>query len=366
VLRPTPGALNSHLLEERPASLPTQLYVHGGRKPSSFSVMLFEASGPRLLHLASPQQLQGLIRPGVPIWLRVMGLWDGDRIRAMLQPLAVPEVLLPPLMEVPQRPRVDSLGDALLVVLHRLTFSRDPTHLLSSQVGFLLLPERLITVEEAPAGESFPLLTEWLEQQVGAVEHRDLDDILHFLVDELLDDLFPMLELISNRLEDLEESVLRHPRPKLLSRTFMHRSNLRTIRSQIWPLRHQIRVLLRQRQQLLGPEALVGFQEMGELVELLFDTTDLLRTQCDAITQAYAASVGNRMNQVMKTLTIITSIFAPLSFLAGVYGMNFENMPELKWHYGYFICLVLMATVATLQAYWLWRRGWFDDWTAPR
>ncbi len=366
VLRPTPGALNSHLLEERPASLPTQLYVHGGRRPTSFSVMLFESAGPRLELLESPQQLQRLIQPGVPLWLRVMGLWDSEDIRAMLRPLAVPEMLLPPLLEVPQRPRVDSLGDALMVVLHRLSFARDPMHLISSQVGFLLLPEQLITFEEAPIGESFPQLTEWLERQVGAVEHRDLDDILHFLVDELLDDLFPMLEQISNRLDDLEEAVLRQPRPKLLSRTFVHRSNLRTIRSQIWPLRHQVRVLLRQRQQLLGPEALSGFQEMGELVELLFDTTDLLRNQCDAITQAYAASVGNRMNQVMKTLTILTSIFAPLTFIAGIYGMNFENMPELKWTYGYFICLLLMAVVAVAQGYWLWRRGWFDDWTAPR
>lgn len=366
MLRPTPGALNSHVLEERPASLPTQLYVHGGRRPSSFSVMLFETAGPRLVELDSPQQLAALLKPGMPVWLRVMGLWDTREIRAMLSVLEVPEVLLPPLLEVPQRARVDSFGDALMVVLHRLSFSRDPLHLISSQVGFLLLPGQLITFEEAPVGASFPQLTEWLEQQVGAVEHRDLDDILHFLVDEVLDELFPMLEQISNRLDDLEEAVLRNPRPKLLSRTFVHRSNLRTIRSQVWPLRHQIRVLLRQRQQLLGPEALGGFQEMGELVELLFDTTDLLRNQCDAITQAYAASVGNRMNQVMKTLTIITSIFAPLAFLAGVYGMNFEYMPELKWHYGYYICLAVMASVAGLQAFWLWRRGWFEDWTTSR
>lgn len=366
MLRPTPGALNSQLLEERPASLPTQLYVHGGRRPSTFSVVLFEPTGPRLVHPPGPEALQRLVRPGVPVWLRVMGLWDTDEILAMLRVLAVPEMLLPPLLEVPQRPRVDSLGDALIVVLHRLSFARDPMHLISSQVGFLLLPERLITFEEAPLGEAFPLLTGWLEKQEGAVEHRDLDDILHFLVDELLDELFPMLEQISNRLDDLEEAVLRNPRPKLLSRTFTHRSNLRTIRSQIWPLRHQIRMLLRQRQQLLGPEALGGFQEMGELVELLFDTTDLLRNQCDAITHAYAASVGNRMNQVMKTLTILTSIFAPLTFIAGIYGMNFEHMPELRWTFGYALCLVAMVCVAAIQAYWLWRRGWFDDWTTPR
>jgi magnesium transporter len=275
-------------------------------------------------------------------------------------------MLLPPLLEVPQRSRVDGLGEAVIVVLHRLSFARDPLHLLSSQVGLLLLPNLLVTFEEAPAGESFPELTAWLESRVGEVEHRDLDDILHFLVDELLDALFPMLEQIANRLDDLEEAALRDPKPKLLARAFVYRSNLRTIRNQVWPLRHQIRVLLRQRQQLLGPEALVGFQEMADLVELLFENCELLRHQCDAITQAYAASVGNRMNQVMKTLTILTSIFAPLTFIAGIYGMNFENMPELRWHLGYLYCIVLMAIVSLIQAYWLWRRGWFADWTAPR
>jgi magnesium transporter len=105
---------------------------------------------------------------------------------------------------------------------------------------------------------------------------------------------------------------------------------------------------------------------MADLVELLFENCELLRSQCDAITQAYAASVGNRMNQVMKTLTILTSIFAPLTFIAGIYGMNFEHMPELSWRFGYAYVLILMLVVAVLQSYWLWRRGWFQDWTAQR
>jgi magnesium transporter len=109
-----------------------------------------------------------------------------------------------------------------------------------------------------------------------------------------------------------------------------------------------------------------GFQEMAELVELLHENCELLRNQCDAISQAYAASVANRMNQVMKTLTILTSIFAPLTLIAGIYGMNFSHMPELQLRNGYYIALLLMVLVAVLQSLWLWRRGWFQDWTARR
>ena len=366
MLRPTPGALTSHLLEERPANLPSQLYVCGGRPATRFSVIVCEPEGPRLEQIHHPSELRQILALGVPVWLRVMGLGHPQQIHAMLTELAVPELLLPPLLDVPQRPRVDGLDEALLVVLHRLSFARDPAHLISSQLGLLLLPNRLVSIEEAPLGEAFPELSEWLCSRVGAVEHRDLDDILHFLIDQILDDLYPMLEQIANRLDDLEEAALRNPKPNLLARTFVHRSNLRRIRNQIWPLRHQIRVLLRQRQELLGDEARAGFREMGDLVELLFENCELLRNQCDAITQAYTASVGNRMNQVMKTLTILTSIFAPLTFVAGIYGMNFANMPELNWQYGYAFALLLMAITATVQAWWLWRRGWFKDWNAPR
>jgi magnesium transporter len=366
MLRLTPGALTSQRLEERPANLPTHLYVHGGLRPTQLSAVVFHPTGPLAHAPVCGEDLRRWRHQGLPLWLRVHGLRHRRGIEQVLADLEVPEVLYPPLLETPQRPRVDCFAEAVLVVLHRLNFAQDPAHLISDQVGLLLLPDLLVTIEESSSGDPFPELTDWVVSQAGALEHRDLDDLLHFLIDDLIDACFPMLERIANRLDDLEEAVLRSPRPKLLSRTSQFRSGVRTIRAQIWPLRHQLRALLRQRQQLLGPEALGGFQEMADLVDMLFAQCELLRSQCDAITQSYAASVGNRMNQVMKTLTILTSIFAPLTFIAGIYGMNFDHMPELHWRYGYLGVLLLMGAIAAGQAVWLWRRGWFEDWTAPR
>lgn len=366
VLRPTPGALVSQRLEERPAGLRSHPDGPPDRLPTRVDLIVFEADGPRLLPIAPQASLQPFQRNGLPLWLRIRGLADQRRILSLCQQLQVPAELLPPLLDVPQRPRVDCFSHALLVVLHRLGSARDPAQLLSDQVGLLLLPGLLITLEEVASDESFPALTDWLLSRTGMLEDRDLDDTLHFLIDDLLDGFFPLLERIANRLDDLEEETLRQPRPRLLSSAFQYRSNVRAIRGQVWPLRHQIRLLLRQHQPLLGPEALVGFQDMADLVELLFENCELLRSQCDAITQAYAASVGNRMNQVMKTLTILTSIFAPLSFIAGIYGMNFQHMPELSWRLGYTYVLTLMLVVALVQSCWLWRRGWFQDWTTLR
>jgi magnesium transporter len=258
------------------------------------------------------------------------------------------------------------MGDVIAVVLHRLRFSVDPLNLTSDQVSMLLTRSCLISIEEAPNRAPFDSLTEWLMQKSPVASADDLDDLLHYMVDHILDGIFPMLEQMANRLDDLEEAALRDPRPRVLTRAYQLRANLRRIRQQLWPLRHQILLFLRQNQPVMGPDGLQGFQEMAQNVEQIFDSCEILRHQCDAVTEAHMASTGNRMNQIMKTLTIVSTIFAPLTFIAGIYGMNFDNMPELHWRYGYIASLVLMGSIATMQAIYLWRRGWFEDWTTTR
>lgn len=365
MLRLTPGALSSQKLEQRPGGYPKELYLYGGIGPTQIDALHFE-NGQVHHHPDAMPEAMALLRPHFSLWVRIRGLQNKELITAIFDALEVPPVLRSPLLEVPQRPQVDCIDTAALVVIHRLGFAATPGHLISEQVGLLLLPGLLISVEETPLGTPFPDLSSWILSNQSVIEESDLDDILHFLIDDILDDIFPILESISHHLDGLEEAVLRRPKPKLLTHTFRYRGNLRTIRSQIWPLRHQIQILLREHQTLLGKEALGGFQEMGELVQLLYENCEMLRNQCDAITQAYSVGISNRMNQVMKTLTILTSIFAPLTFIAGIYGMNFENMPELGWKFGYFLVLIIMLMVAIVQCYWLWKRGWFQDWTAQR
>lgn len=366
MIRTPPDSLVSRRLEERPGQLPGQLFVHGGAAPTQFSVLCFGSAGMVQISLERPAQLDPLIASGDPLWVRLQGLADAVLIRAILQRLGVPGPMQAPLIDTPQRTRVDASGDAVLVVIHRLGFARTPAQLISEQVGLLLLPNLLISLEEVPKQESFPQLTRWLANLSPPPSREDLDDVLHFLIDELLDELFPILEQFSDLLDRLEESALRNPKPKLLNQSYQARVSLRRIHHQVWPLRHQILILLRTNQRILGPEARKGFEDMEEHVRLIFENTELLRHQCDAVSDAYMASTGNRMNQVMKTLTIVSSIFAPLTFIAGIYGMNFKVMPELNLPFGYYLALALMAFIAMLQTYLLWRRGWFEDWTATR
>ena len=165
---------------------------------------------------------------------------------------------------------------------------------------------------------------------------------------------------------------MRRPTPRLLRQAYDIRSDLRRVRTVVWPLRSQLIVLIRQGKRLLDREAVRGFREVSTHVDVVFETAEVLRHQCDGVTASYMASISNRMNQVMKVLTVISSIFVPLTFIAGVYGMNFDpevspwNMPELEWPYGYVLCMVAMGLISLIQVLWFRRQGWFQDWTGMR
>ena len=361
-----PGTFNSRRLESRPGHLPAALYVHGGLAPTRCSVVEITPDGVIFHDQVKASGLAPIQARGNPLWVRIMGLSDLVEFRRLLAVLQVPDVVQPVLVETPQAPQLQDYLDSLVVCVHRLSSSRDPSHLISEQVGLYLRANLLLSVEEFDRPEPYGKLALWLQSKTPAANADDLDDLLHALFEEVLHQYFPLLEVMSDRLDDLEESVLRSPKPKLLTKAFQIHSNLRHVRRQLWPLLSQIRLFLRQSQAELSPESAERYQDIEQHLNQLFEVSEWLRHQCDAVNQAYMASVGNRMNQVMKTLTIISVVFAPLTFLAGIYGMNFVDMPELKWSYGYPLCLLFMAIISGAMISWLSQRGWFQDWTTSR
>ena len=370
-VRRSSDAVRPRRLSERPGDLPGPLFVHGGIAPTVLSALRFDPEAVSTHQHLTPDQLSGLVDQGVPLWVRIKGLGDPLLLAEVLRILQIPDDLHPVLLETPQRTRVDALGECLQVVTHRLHMGANG-RVISEQVGVVLLPNLVLSVEEVPRPVSYPELTQWLEQLPESPARGHLDDIFFFLLDEVLDDVLPLLETLADHLDDLEEASLRRPSPRVLQRAYAIRATLRRIRTIIWPLRSQLIVLIRQGKRLLDREALRGFREVNTHVDVLFETTELLRHQCDGVTTSYMASISNRMNQVMKVLTIISSIFVPLTFIAGVYGMNFNpesspwNMPELDARYGYPICLAVMFGLSVVQISWFWKRGWFQDWTGMR
>ncbi|NBO29823.1 MAG: magnesium and cobalt transport protein CorA [Synechococcaceae bacterium LLD_019] len=367
----TANVLKSRRLADRLGDLPGALYVHGGIAPTTVSVLAFRPSGVEHRQYVDLAELELLVAEGCPLWVRLKGLADQQLLHRVFACLEVPEPMHQPLIDTPQRTRVDALGGALLVVMHRLS-STSGNRLVSEQVGLVLLGKVLLSVEEVPRPVAFPELTRWLDQLQPPPTAGDIDDILFFLMDEVLDEVLPLLEQLSDGLDELEEASIRRPSPRVLRQAYEMRSTLRQVRGMIWPLRSQLIVLIRQSYRVLDKGAIKGFREVSSHVDVIFETAELLRHQCDGVTASYMASISNRMNQVMKMLTIISSIFVPLTFIAGVYGMNFNpdkspwNMPELNAYYGYPLCIAFMILIAGIQMFMLWRRGWFQDWTGTR
>ena len=370
-VRRSSNAVKPRRLSERPGDLPGPLFVHGGLAPTGLSALLFRPDGVSTHLDLTLEQLQDLLQQGEPLWVRIKGLGSPGLLAQVMSMLRVPDDLQPVLVETPQRTRVDAVGDVLQVVTHRLSMGASG-RVISEQVGVVLMPNLVLTVEEVPRRVAFPEFTEWLVKLPESPDRALLDDIFFFLLDEVLDEVLPLLEDLAEELDQLEEASLRRPTPRLLRQAYDIRSDLRRVRTVVWPLRSQLIVLIRQGKRLLDREAVRGFREVSTHVDVVFETAEVLRHQCDGVTASYMASISNRMNQVMKVLTVISSIFVPLTFIAGVYGMNFDpevspwNMPELEWPYGYVLCIVVMGLISLTQVLWFRRQGWFQDWTGMR
>jgi len=370
-VRRSSNAVKPRRLSERPGDLPGPLFVHGGLAPTGLSALLFKADGVTTHLQLTPEQLQDLLQQGEPLWVRMKGLGSPGLVKQVMSMLQIPDDLQPVLVETPQCTRVDAVEDVLQVVTHRLSMGASG-RVISEQVGVVLMPNLVLTVEEVPRRVAFPEFTEWLVKLPESPDRALLDDIFFFLLDEVLDEVLPLLEDLAEELDQLEEASLRRPTPRLLRQAYDIRSDVRRVRTVVWPLRSQLIVLIRQGKRLLDREAVRGFREVSTHVDVVFETAEVLRHQCDGVTASYMASISNRMNQVMKVLTVISSIFVPLTFIAGVYGMNFDpevspwNMPELEWPYGYVLCMVAMGLISLTQVLWFRRQGWFQDWTGMR
>ena len=347
-------------LLERPGDLPAHLFLHGGKAPFSCKVLQFDDEVVSTFQVHNYDEFESLIPSQALMWLQFRGLANIDLLHQYLSLLSLEPSVIDIILTFPQKSRITSTNNSVLAVLHEFSLATDPTHLISTQYNLVLTNRMLITIQENPQ-RSFNDLEAWLNNKTNNVKAIDLDNLFHFVVDDILDSHLPMLESMSVFLDDLEERALLKPKPSILNRAYQVRFNHRVARRQLWPLRNELIILLRQSQRLLGPVAREGLHDMADHVNTLLEIGDSIRLQLNSINDAYMASTGNVMNQIIKTLTIVSTIFAPLTFIAGIYGMNFENMPELKWKYGYLYSLILMALIALFQAYFLWKRGWFQD-----
>lgn len=293
------------------------------------------------------------------VWINVDGLGDEallHRARDLfgLHPLAMEDVV-----NTFQRSKVEPYRNHIFVVIHLLD-PTDPT--VSEQVSLFLGPGYVLTFQEKP-GDCFETVRIRLRRG-GRIRTMGPDYLAYALLDALVDHYFPVLERFEDRLDELEDKAFGAQRPETLRQIQRVKQELLAIRRQVWPVREAVSGLLRDETGLITDETRIFLRDCEDHAVRVIDLLEHHRERGAQLMDLYLSSVSNQMNEIMKTLTIMATIFIPLSFIAGLYGMNFDpkvspwNMPELAWTWGYPFALGVMATVAAGLLVYFRRKGW--------
>ena len=295
-------------------------------------------------------------------WINVEGVHDTQVIQQIGDHFALHPLLLEDVVNTEQRPKLEDYGDFLFLVLRMLYETPDPddedvVEIDSEQVSLVLGANVVITFLEDPQ-DVFDPVRKRLREGRGRVRKGGADYLAYVLVDLIVDNYFTVLERFSDIAEALEVEVMGEPEPTTLPSIQQMKRAMIQVRRAIWPLRDVVNVLLRGESALIKKSTMVYLRDVYDHVVRVVDIVETYREMIGGLMDIYLSTLSNRMNEVMKVLTIIATIFIPLTFIAGVYGMNFENMPELKFSWGYPVVLVVMVLMAVGMLEFFRRRNW--------
>lgn len=299
--------------------------------------------------------------PDKVIWLDIDGVHEERIVEMIGQQFKLHPLLLEDVLNTTQKAKIEQFEDEnlLFVVVKMLHFNTETFDVDTEQVSLVLGENFLISFQEQDKTDNFISIHERLRNPLSRIRQRKADYLLYALLDVIVDNYYIVLDKITDQLEALEESVLNNPTPKHQNQLYALKREMTFMRKAVLPLRDVIGSLIREDSVLVGNQVNVYLRDVQDHVYQTIETLDTYRDIADNIMNTYLSSLSNKMNEVMKTLTIYTAIFMPLSFIAGLYGMNFVNMPELQSPNGYFYTLGAMGVIVIgLWIFFKWRNYW--------
>ena len=338
---------------------PPGTLLHIGRhKPDSAAIRLI-TYGPEQLEESAVENLARFQRPeraGQISWLNVDGLADPAVVESLgslyeLHPLVMEDIL-----NTDQRPKVEEYPGYLYIVLRMLRFDKDRQQIHSEQLSLVLGKNHVLSFQERP-GDVFEGVRERLRAG-RRIRFMRSDYLTYALLDAVVDHYFEMLEYIGEQVEELEDQVIDAPGPDTLARMHHYKREMLLLRKSIWPLRELLSRLARDENPLISEETRLYLRDVYDHVIHVMDSIDTIRELLVSMLDLYLSSVSKRTNEIMKVLTIFASLFMPLTFIVGVYGMNFDVMPELRWVWGYPAVMLLMLVLVVGLLVLFRRRRW--------
>jgi magnesium transporter len=293
---------------------------------------------------------------GTVTWVDVRGLGDEAIVRAVGDRFELSPLALEDAVNVPQRAKSE------LYAQHHLIISRVPIPMETGdlevpQVCFVVGERFLLTFQERPF-RIFDPVRERIRAGIGPIRESGADYLAYALIDTMVDRYYPVAEGLADRLDEVEQQLHEESDEKVRSVLRRVRGQLVLLRRIGWPQREMVNALLREQSPFIGPGVRTYLRDTNDHIAQIAELVDSSRDHAAALSDELQSAIAERTNEVMKVLTLMASVFIPLTFIAGVYGMNFENMPELRTRIGYYVVLGVMTAVAVAMVVYFWRRGW--------
>jgi magnesium transporter len=291
-------------------------------------------------------------------WINVDGVHNPAMLEKIGECFGLHRLVIEDLMSVVQRPKVEDYGGYLFVVLKMLTYDDTSGRIVPEQVSLIVGENFLLSFQEGIKGDVFPLIRDRLRSGRGKVRKMGVDYLAYSLLDALVDGYFVILEKLGERIDLLEEGLITRPGRHIVEQLYQLKRELLFLHKAVWPLREVVSALVRRESPLIRESTTPYLRDVYDHVVQAIDSVEIYRDMLSTMLDLYLSSVSNRMNEIMKVLTIIATIFMPLTFLAGVYGMNFKHMPELEWKYGYFFAWAIMIALGIGMGFYFKRKKW--------
>ena len=343
------------------AGLPPGSLVHIGRQrteQAKISVIDYDETQFVEQDISSVEAcIQFRERPTVT-WINFEGVHQVDVLEKIGSCFNLHPLVLEDILNTEQRPKIESYDAYLYIVLKMLYYDDSANAVRTEQISLVLGQNYVISFQEGIEGDVFGPLRERLRSAKGKVRRLAADYLVYSLIDAVVDNYFLVLERLGEKIEVLEEKLVTNPTIDTLHEIHRLKREMIFLRRAVWPLREVIGSLERGETALILDSTRLYLRDVYDHTIQVIDTIETYRDMISGMIDIYLSSVSNRLNAVMKVLTIIATIFMPLTFLAGVYGMNFRHMPELEWRYGYGMVWAVMIMIAVLMLFFFRKKKW--------
>ena len=342
------------------AGLPSGTLVYTGEKKDekiSIHVVDYDEANFIESELISVEECIPYKNKPTVTWINVDGVHNVSMLEKLGACFGLHRLVMEDIMNTDQRPKMEDFGDYLYLVLKMLTSGKNGD-IVTEQISIILGQNFVLSFQEGIEGDVFNPIRDHLRTGKGRIRKMKADYLAYALVDAVVDNYFVILEKFGDKIETLETELIDQPTQKTVQKIYQLKREMIFLHNAVWPLREVVSALGKHESSLISETTAPYLRDVYDHVIHIIDSVDIYREMLSSMLDMYLSSVSNRLNEVMKVLTAISLIFMPLTFIVGVYGMNFKYMPELEWRHGYFFALFAMFGIGVSLFLYFKRKKW--------